>query len=366
MAMLSSLYRAATRCVKRKLSRGWTAWAVESDSRTACAQKLRGALHNMGIRKLVDGFRRWHGCAHGSKALCRGIEHLHYRRLSAGWAAWSSAWPTLTRQQSLMLRATKHICDRKLSLGWCKWVQMTIASLQFLTKLRHALTQMLYYRKVTVALANWRSTIHLSKAKRLVAEKHAPSLKQGWARWRVYAVSMGTYLDVASMQFTHVLVRPGRATRARRKSTGESRQGGLRNRWRCSSQDKQDWALLHASQKGHLATVSTLAARGARVGVCDGLGQNALHTACFEGHSDIVEVLLGAQGADLECQDVYGHTPLMLADLRGHEDIVQVLSDAAQGIIRTAHVERSALSDIDWIDGSTWAARENLLHGGME
>ena len=79
--------------------------------------------------------------------------------------------------------------------------------------------------------------------------------------------------------------------------------------------------------------VQTLVGRGARVGVCNGLNQNALHVACFQGHADIAQVLLRTQGLPpgangVDAMDVNGHSALILASLRGHRGVMRVLLDA--------------------------------------
>ena len=107
--------------------------------------------------------------------------------------------------------------------------------------------------------------------------------------------------------------------------------------------------MLLAAQSGHLSTVQTLVQHGARVGATDGLEQNALHVAAFEGHEDVVKLLLEAErdavsivvdtnsddgfGAIINAQDVNGHTALILASLRGHHGIMRLLADvgAAEG-----------------------------------
>jgi len=130
---------------------------------------------------------------------------------------------------------------------------------------------------------------------------------------------------VATMQFSHVVVRPKVVSDS---DGGLARVPALRRLWRCNGRDRQDWALLHACQQGHLATVQALVWRGAQVGVCDGRNQNALHIAAFEGYIDIVRVLLGTEDLDVEARDSCGHTALMLASFRGHLTVMRTLVEA--------------------------------------
>ena len=82
----------------------------------------------------------------------------------------------------------------------------------------------------------------------------------------------------------------------------------------------------HASRARALSTAQTLVDRGAQVGVTDGLSQNALHVTCFEGHVDIVRLLLEERhSSGLDALNANGHTALMLASLRGHHEIMRML-----------------------------------------
>lgn len=76
--------------------------------------------------------------------------------------------------------------------------------------------------------------------------------------------------------------------------------------------------------------MQALVERGATVGVCDGLNQNALHAASFEGHAEIVKVLLDSAGVheQLEAADTHGNTALTLASLRGHMLVMDALVEA--------------------------------------
>jgi hypothetical protein len=144
-----------------------------------------------------------------------------------------------------------------------------------------------------------------------------------WAQWAKCTSDMNAFTDVASMQFSHVVVTP--------QSEGGSSSGGIEYMWRSA----QDWALLHACQSGHLSTVQTLVGRGAQVGVTDGLSQNALHVAAFAGHAEIVRVLLDAPGTDIDAEDTNGHTALTLASLRGHHLIMRYLAEAGSDACST-------------------------------
>jgi hypothetical protein len=69
------------------------------------------------------------------------------------------------------------------------------------------------------------------------------------------------------MQFSHVVVHRPSTVEDPVPGSERVRVRGMQPIWRCSSQSKQDWAMLHACQQGHFATVQALVWRGARVGL---------------------------------------------------------------------------------------------------
>ena len=158
----------------------------------------------------------------------------------------------------------------------------------------------------------------MTLAQRSVGHWRYAELARGWHVWVNYVLEMIAYLDVASMQFTHVIL-PAAASDGPRD---------IQHIWRCSNREKQDWALLNACQQGHYWTVHLLVKKGARVGVHDGRSQNALHVACFEGHVSVVKLLLKTDELDVNAADANGHTALVLASLRGHLDVMRLLSEA--------------------------------------
>ena len=176
-----------------------------------------------------------------------------------------------------------------------------------------------FYRAMNAWRTRWSYVTHQrqvlsQQAARLVHRDLARALS-AWIQRTEEAL---IYYDVAAMQFSHVVVNP--------KTDDAPRS--IEYIWRSANRDKLDWALLHASQAGHLATVQTLLGRGAQVGVADGLDQNALHVAAFAGYADVVRELLDAEGTDIDAEDACGHTALLLASLRGHHAIMLLLAEA--------------------------------------
>lgn len=81
---------------------------------------------------------------------------------------------------------------------------------------------------------------------------------------------------------------------------------------------REDRFALHAAaQRGDVALVQELLARGAPVNVFDEIGMTPLHYAAKEGHVPVLDLLLRA-GAEVDAQDprVIGNTPL--GEVAGH------------------------------------------------
>ena len=73
-------------------------------------------------------------------------------------------------------------------------------------------------------------------------------------------------------------------------------------------------------------------------------GKGALHAAAYQGHEDMVQVLLSA-GADLEAAGNDGTTPLYLAAQQKHKGIVQILLSAGAQLQTERHDPVLALLD---------------------
>jgi ankyrin repeat protein len=122
-------------------------------------------------------------------------------------------------------------------------------------------------------------------------------------------------------------------------------------------------ALLQAADKGNVAVVRGLLAKGADVHVRDERGRTALMYAARNGDAASVQVLL-VNGAEANARDWLGWTALMYAAEHGDEATVRVL------LAGGAHV--NAKSTTGWtalmsaaLEGRT-AAVQALLSGGAE
>uniref|UniRef100_A0A8C9WVU1 Uncharacterized protein n=1 Tax=Sander lucioperca TaxID=283035 RepID=A0A8C9WVU1_SANLU len=99
-----------------------------------------------------------------------------------------------------------------------------------------------------------------------------------------------------------------------------------------------------AGVKGYGEVASLLLERGADPGHRDHDGMTPLLLAAYEGHDDVVELLLEA-GADVdETMDIEGRIPLILAAQEGHWSTVRLLLDRRSPIDHRAYDGHSALS----------------------
>jgi len=67
-------------------------------------------------------------------------------------------------------------------------------------------------------------------------------------------------------------------------------------------------------------------------------GVTPLYTASWNGHLEIVKLLLEAK-ADVNAADTYGLTPLYMASQYGYTEVVKLLLDAKVDINAKAHID---------------------------
>jgi hypothetical protein len=82
--------------------------------------------------------------------------------------------------------------------------------------------------------------------------------------------------------------------------------------------------LMGASYEGHVDVVEVLLAKGADINAKDKNGLTALDLASYEGRVNVVKLLL-AKGADINAKDKGGLTVLGLASYIGHQEVVDLL-----------------------------------------
>ena len=349
------------------VSRGWCTWRARAQSRARGMRQLRRGLgvfesaHKArGLATWIESSQRYKLNSRGDRQKARAISRLMTDgRITLGWNAWLSSWSKtqdarraldcviarlMYRQLSrglngwviihrarsharaMLRRSVGHLAHRTLSDAYEAWVEMGRLRAELIGTLRPAVMaaqRSMANRWLSRGWTSWRDWVSVREHSReplvrVASHWASQRLARGFGAWVEMALEMGAYLHVASMQFSHVVVS--------QPSAGAPRD--VQHVWRCANSDKQDWALLHACQQGHLSTVETLVRRGAVVGVCDGLDQNALHVAAFEGYAKIVQALLGGASVEIDVKDAYGHTALMLASLRGHVDVMLMLVEA--------------------------------------
>ncbi|MBI5032079.1 MAG: ankyrin repeat domain-containing protein [Chloroflexi bacterium] len=101
-------------------------------------------------------------------------------------------------------------------------------------------------------------------------------------------------------------------------------------------------ALMSAAYMGHADMVNLLLAYHTPLEARDESGYTALMFACNAGHVNAVQLLLNA-GADVNASANDGSTPIMFAAQHGHDKVVHLLLDAGADAFRRGSHGLSAL-----------------------
>ncbi|KAJ5206626.1 hypothetical protein N7491_002759 [Penicillium cf. griseofulvum] len=113
--------------------------------------------------------------------------------------------------------------------------------------------------------------------------------------------------------------------------------------------------IYQAAQSGNMEVLSFLLSQKVDIEASDYYGWRPLHIACYRGHTNIVQYLIG-QGANVHCAtqawndgdvkpsglyrtDPWTGTPLHLAAMGGHVDIVEILLDLGVDIHASTKVD---------------------------
>ncbi len=92
----------------------------------------------------------------------------------------------------------------------------------------------------------------------------------------------------------------------------------------------KDWGLqtplYQAAWNGHADLVEMLLANGANPNLGNSIGMTPLHGAAGMGRETTTRQLL-ADGAEVNAKDMDGRTPLRLARDRGHHELFQLIED---------------------------------------
>ena len=95
-----------------------------------------------------------------------------------------------------------------------------------------------------------------------------------------------------------------------------------------NSKTKNGWTALHeASWQGHDEMVRLLLRQGTDPNEVDNQGQTASHQAAWRGHAAVLELILEEANADLDREDKTGQTPLHHAASNGSTTAIRLLLD---------------------------------------
>lgn len=111
--------------------------------------------------------------------------------------------------------------------------------------------------------------------------------------------------------------------------------------------------LIAAAYMGHKEAVEILLDAGAEVNLADGDGRTALSVASLcvpsaaggSRHGEVVSLLL-ERDADPEHKDKDGMTPLLLASYEGHEEVVELLLEAGADVDESSGAYPSAITPL--------------------
>jgi ankyrin repeat protein len=104
----------------------------------------------------------------------------------------------------------------------------------------------------------------------------------------------------------------------------EEVQGEINN-FNCQSQKNWDEFLIESILSDDLQKVRQAIACGVDINASDGYGRTALICAAYEGHLEMVELLLSDERLDINASDGYEWTALMYAASKGHLEMVELL-----------------------------------------
>jgi ankyrin repeat protein len=107
---------------------------------------------------------------------------------------------------------------------------------------------------------------------------------------------------------------------------GESQQSVERVKQHQRQWSEEDRALFAAADAGNIEAVKEHLAAGADVNAKNilRLGRTLLHQAAWDGHKEIVELLI-TNSANVDALDRYRETPLHAAADEGHKEIAELL-----------------------------------------
>ena len=120
-------------------------------------------------------------------------------------------------------------------------------------------------------------------------------------------------------------------------------------RGRRRSEQRWTMKLLSASEEGDADRVATCLLNGASI-TTSGPHGTALHCACREGHTGVVQILLD-HDAPVDVLADTDFTPLHLATQRGHVELVNALISAGANTDMPSRFERRSAAILATLDG---------------
>ena len=96
----------------------------------------------------------------------------------------------------------------------------------------------------------------------------------------------------------------------------------------CVNGNPDGLTIMRAAEEGKTCVVEYLIESKEDVNVKDEDGWSALMNGAFDGHLDVVKLLLGAEGINVNQAKNDGKTALSIAKQEGYTEIVQLLTDA--------------------------------------
>jgi hypothetical protein len=83
-------------------------------------------------RKLVEGFARWWEAHSAARNLHGALMSTGERHLSRAWNSWRASRDQRTLNRSVMRCAFGHLTNRQLSHGWNAWVEFVLEMTAYL------------------------------------------------------------------------------------------------------------------------------------------------------------------------------------------------------------------------------------------
>lgn len=116
------------------------------------------------------------------------------------------------------------------------------------------------------------------------------------------------------------------------------------------AQDTDGITCLQATCVGtapNLSIIKLLCEKGIHINEQSSHKNTILHTACQNGHYEVVSYLIQQKDININARNIYGSTPLIFAATKGHLDIIKLLlKNGADAAIKTYYLATSLLAAV--------------------